>query len=223
MDALDLNTIVQYDFPDNQYAKDIFTKKQIFLHHTAGNPSAIGVFDYWKTNDERVATCVVIAGKSKNTTDGQIVQGFSSKYWAYHLGLQSELFKKYNIPYQSLDHISIAIEICNWGQLTKTDRGFETYVGTTVPESDVVYYDNKFRGFNYFHKYSNAQIDSVAKLLTLWGKTYGIPLAYKGDEIFDIDVRALKGTPGVFTHCSVRADKSDLHPQAEVITMLKSL
>jgi N-acetyl-anhydromuramyl-L-alanine amidase AmpD len=223
MKELDLKAIVQYAFPESQYFKEQHAKTQIFLHHTAGNPSASGVFDFWKTNGERIATCVVVAGKSSNTVDGQIVQGFSSKFWAYHLGLKQDTFTKNGMAYKPLDKTSIGVEICNWGHVTKTARGWETYVGTLVPESEVVEYAEPFRGHSHYQRYTDAQIESVRQLLAYWGKTYGIPVKYKGIEIFGVDKRALSGEAGVYTHCSVRYDKSDIHPQPEMLQMLQSL
>ena len=84
--------IIQVDFSFNQYFKEEHPKTQVYLHHTAGNPNGVGTFAWWSSNKERVATCVAISGKSSGTVDGQIVQGFSSKYWAYHLGLQKNTF-----------------------------------------------------------------------------------------------------------------------------------
>lgn len=223
MKELDTKSILQYDFPPEQYMMEETAKTQIFLHHTAGNPNAVQVFDWWVSNAEKVGTCVSISGNSPKTIDGQIVQGYSSKYWAYHLGLKSEVFKKFKLPFKWLDKNSIGIEICNWGQLTKTARGWETYVGTLVDESEVVEYSKKFRGYSHYHKYTDAQIESVRQLLVYWSKIYGIPISYKGDQIFDLDKRALSGESGVYTHCSVRSDKNDIHPQPEMLSMLKSL
>jgi hypothetical protein len=223
--SLDLTKIVQYPFPESQYIKEETKKKQIYLHHTAGNASGVGVYDYWKGTSERVATAVTIAGKSKNGSwvDGQIVQGFSSKFWAYHLGLKNSVFKNAGLPYISLDKISIGIEICNWGQLTKTARGFETYVKTIVPDDEVLELETPFKGYKYFHNYTDAQIESVKNLLIYWKGIWNIPIAYKGDEIFKIDRRALTGEPGVYTHNSVRTDKVDIYPHPKMIQMLKSL
>jgi hypothetical protein len=220
-----LPSITQVPFADEQYMHDVCPKKQIYLHHTAGNANPIGVFKYWGKTGERVATCVTVGGlpgTSKDWKDGDIAQGFSSKYWAYHLGLQTTTFAKFKIPYQSLDKISIGVEICNWGYLVKTDRGFTTYVNTTVPDDQVVEYKDKFKGQKYYHKYTDAQIESTRKLLLYWKDIYGIPLTYN-EDIWDICPRALKGEAGVYTHNSVRKDKSDIHPQPEMIAMLKSL
>jgi len=116
--------IKQVAFPANQYIQEEPPKKQIYLHHTAGNASGEQVFKAWESNAERIATCVAISGKGANCVDGQIIQGFSSKHWAYHLGLQESTFQKHGVPYKSLDKLSIGIEICNWGLDHICNRSF---------------------------------------------------------------------------------------------------
>ena len=212
--------IKQVSFPSSQYIQEEHSKLQIYLHHTAGNPSGEQVFTHWASNPERIATCVSISGKGP--TDGQIVQGFSSKYWAFHLGLKESTFQKHGVPYKSLDKISIGIEICNWGQLKKVGSKYFNYVNRTVPEDEVIQLDAPYKGFEYFHNYTDAQIESVKELLLLWKDKYGIPLTYH-EDIWDVTVRALKGESGVFTHNSVRTDKVDVYPHPKLIAMLKSL
>lgn len=217
--------IVQSSLPTSQYITDAAPKTQIYLHHTAGNADPFGVVKFWAANEERIATCVVIGGKPRanvNWTDGQIVQAFSSKYWAYHLGVKRAVFSKYGLPYINLDKSSIGIEICNWGQLTLRDGKFYTYVNTVVPETEVIEYERPHKGFKYYHQYTDAQIESVKDLLLLWKNKYNIPLTYNSD-IWDVTTRALKNEPGVYTHNSVRSDKVDIHPQPNLIEMLKSL
>jgi hypothetical protein len=41
--------------------------------------------------------------------------------------------------------------------------------------------------------------------------------------MWDLDNEALTGKNGVFTHVTYRADKSDMHPQPELIAMLTKL
>lgn len=212
----------QVAFPESQYIKEEHPKKQIYLHHTAGNPSGEGVFSGWAGNKERIATCVTISGKGKNCVDGQIIQGFSSKYWAFHLGLKESTFQSAGVSYQSLDKISIGIEICNWGQLTAKDGKFINYVGKSVPEDEICALSKPYKGYKYFHNYTDAQIASVKDLLLLWNDKYDIPLDYN-EDIWDITPRALRGEKGIFTHNSVRADKIDVFPAPKLIEMLKSL
>jgi len=220
-----MKPIKQVDFKESQYIKDEHPKKQIYLHHTAGSANPIATFKYWESTPDRVATCVTIGGypdKSNTWIDGEIVQGFSSKFWAYHLGLQTGTFKKLNVPYQSLDKISIGIEICNYGYVNYKDGKFLTYVNSEIKKENVIELDKPFRGHKFFHAYTDAQIDSVRELLILWNLKYGIPLTYN-EDIWDVCPRALKGEAGVYTHNSVRFDKADITPQPKMIEMLKSL
>lgn len=217
--------ITQYPIPQEQYIFEETSKKQIFLHHTAGNQDPYGVYKDWNNNPERIATCVVIGGKPKKTDihiDGQIIQGYSSKYWAYHLGLKESTFHNFNLPYKSLDKYAIGLEICSWGQLTYKNNKFYNFIGKAVANEEVIELDTPFRGYKYFHNYTDAQIQSVKELLLYWKNKYNIPLTYNKD-IFDVNARALKGESGVFTHCSVRYDKVDIYPHPKLIEMLKTL
>ena len=210
----------QIDFPITQYLKEEHPKKQIYLHHTAGRSNGENTFKWWASNPERVATCVCISGLG--AVDGQIVQGFSSKYWAYHLGIKRSVFDAYGVPYTNLDKYSIGIEICNWGQLSFTGGKFYNYVGGEVPEKEVIKLDVPYKRHIYFHNYTDAQIESVSQLLVLWNQRYNIPLKYN-EDIWTVTQRALRGEAGVFTHNSVRADKIDIYPHPKMIQMLKSL
>ena len=212
----------EVSFPATQYFQEEHPKKQIYIHHTAGNSNGEQVFVGWASNTERIATCVSISGKGKDSIDGQIIQGFSSKYWAYHLGLKQETFTAAGVKYQSIDKISIGIEICSWGQLTLKDGKYFNYVNREVPASEVCTLEKPYKGHKYYHNYTDAQIESVKELLILWGKKYNIPLTYN-EDIWDISPRALKGDAGVFTHNSVRKDKVDIYPHPKMIEMLKSL
>lgn len=216
---------IQYNFSKTQYIATETQKVQIYLHHTAGNSNPFDVFKDWENNKERIATCITVGGKPKKGdtfTDGQLVQGYSSKYWAYHLGLRESVFHNFDSPYKSLDKISIGIEICSWGNLTYKDGKFYNWVKKVVPSEEVIELDTPFRGFKYFHNYTDAQIESVKELLLYWKQRWNIPLVYN-EDIWDICPRALKGEPGVYTHCSVRYDKIDVYPHPKLIEMLKSL
>jgi N-acetyl-anhydromuramyl-L-alanine amidase AmpD len=218
-----LPKITQVNFPEKQYYKTQFKKNQIYLHHTAGNPDGKAVFKWWALDKQgRIATCISISGKGKNTIDGEIIQGYSSKYWAYHLGCKSKFFAAMDLPYKELDKFSIGIEICNWGQLTLKDGKFYNYVKREVPADEVCELETPFKGYKYYHNYTDAQIESTRQLLLYWGKVYNIPLDYN-EDIFNLTPRAFKGEAGIFTHNSVRPDKVDIYPHPKLIEMLKSL
>lgn len=214
----------QIEFPADQYLQEEHPKRQIYIHHTAGNADGEATFKGWAANKERIGTCVAISGKIKGKPelDGQIVQGFSSKHWAWHLGVKEDVFKAHKVPYKNLDRISIGIEICNWGQLTVKKGRFYNYVGKEVPADEVCELATPYKGHLFFHNYTDKQIESVKELLLLWKNKYGIPLTYD-EDIWDVTPRALKGEAGVFTHNSVRKDKVDIYPHPKMVEMLKSI
>ena len=51
-----------------------------------------------------------------------------------------------------------------------------TYVNTPVPEDQVVELEKPFRGYKFYHKYTDAQIASVRELLIFLGNKFGINL-----------------------------------------------
>jgi N-acetyl-anhydromuramyl-L-alanine amidase AmpD len=216
MDKLDVKKIVQERLNASQFFQEEFTKDQIYIHHTAGNGNAVAVAKSWNSNPERIATAFVIG------EDGTIVQCFSSKHWAYHLGLKNSHFSAHGVPFKQLDKISIGIEVCNWGPITEKDGKFYNYVGRPMKSEEIVKLDTKFRGHQYWHKYHPAQIESLRKLLVYLCETYNIPMDYN-EDMWDISKDALRGVRGVYTHVSVRPDKSDMYPCPNLIKMLKSL
>lgn len=213
---LDISKIVQKRLTADQYHQDKHPKRQIYLHHTAGGPSAISVANFFQSQKGTVATAFVISGS------GSIVQLFSSKNWAYHLGLQQNVFDAQKVPYKSLDKISIGIEICNYGMLTKRNGYFYNYVNGKVDYKEVETLKTKYKGYIYWQKYTDAQIESTRQLLVYLCETYDIPKTYF-ESIWNIDARALKGEKGIFTHNSVRTDKADIYPCPRMIEMLKNL
>ena len=213
---LDISKIKQVRLADNQYFKEEAPKTQIYLHHTAGNGNAEGVSHYWNGNETRIGTAFIIG------EDGTIVQCFSSKHWAWHLGIDNQDFAVQGAKYSNLNKSSVAIEVCNWGYLTKKGDKFYNYAGGLIKPENVTELDQPFKGFKYYYKYSDAQIESLRQLVEYLCDTYDIPKDYRS-EIWQLDKEAFKGTKGIFTHNSVRKDKSDMYPCPRVIKMLENL
>lgn len=223
--TLNTNKINKQNFANTQYYEVEVPKKQIYLHHTAGNASAINTASGWAKDAQHISTAFIVAGKLKSTKekDGDIIQCFGSKYWAYHLGLKTAHFKKMNLPYINLDKQSIAIEICNWGPLTKkADGTYLNYLKKPVPATEVCTLAAPYKGYIYFHKYTDAQIAAVKDLLVYLCDKYKISKTHHAD-IFDLTPRAFKAENGIFTHNSVRKDKWDIYPCSRMIAMLKTL
>jgi N-acetyl-anhydromuramyl-L-alanine amidase AmpD len=213
---LDISKIKQVRLADNQYFKEESPKTQIYLHHTAGNGNAEGVSRYWNGNETRIGTAFVIG------EDGTIVQCFSSKHWGWHLGIDNQDFARNGAKYVNLNKCSVGIEVCNWGYLTKKGDKFYNYAGGVIKPENVTELEKPFKGFKYWYKYSDAQIEALRQLVVYLCETYDIPTDYRS-EIWAIDKLAFQNTKGIFTHNSVRKDKSDMYPCPRVIKMLQSL
>ena len=219
IENLDLKKIIQVDFPDDQYYKTQTKKKQIVLHHTVSGQGVEGDISWWRSTAAHVATCMIVGW------DGQLYQCFSSKYWGHHLGVHANN----NL---ALNKAAIGIEIDSWGGLVrynrlwypaKWDKVLKKHVANTNirPVQNVQIYSEGYRGFYGFEKYTIEQLESVRQLLVFWHSKYGIPLIYD-PRMWEISEDALTGKSGIWSHTSFRKDKSDCHPQPELISMLKS-
>lgn len=204
-----IKNLCQFPLTKTQYYAEIFPKKQIVLHHTVSGPNAKNVITSWGLTPVRIATAFVIDG------EGIIYQCFSSAHWANHLGT-------HNSNNMQLNKQSIGIEICNWGALTEKNGRYFTIYDREVPKEEVIDYGMKWRGYRYFHKYKDEQLVSLNNLLQYLSEKYTIPTTYQ-TEMWDLSNKALKGTPGIWSHVSFRADKSDCHPQLSLINLLKNL
>ena len=228
--ALDIKQINQDELTADQYFKEDCSalKKIIVIHHTAGGPSSVNTIHGWQFNPERVGTAFVISGKAKTEKDGQIYQAFGSKYWAWHLAFSKSTNKvpaKYHssVLEQKMAKASIGIEICNWGGLLKDkDGNFRNYVNGIIPKEEVIELETPFKGFKYYHAYTDAQLLSIKELIIYLCDKYNIPKKFNVD-MFDINTKALDGQTGIWTHVSYRFDKSDCSPQPKLIQMLKDI
>lgn len=185
--------IKKIHLPTDEYYPTITDKKTIVLHHTAGGHRAdwtVATWDRDKTKGGkplRVATQFVIGGKSikdgNQDWDGVIVEALPVEMWAHHLGTK-------NSNNVQLNKQAIGIEICNYGPLTKSANGeYFTYVNSKVPESDVVDLGKNFRGYRYFHKYTEKQIESVKFLIEKYSKEFNIDIKKGIIELFEKKIK----------------------------------
>jgi hypothetical protein len=163
----------------DEYYQTDFKKSTIYLHHTCGSHRPDYVIQGWDTDKNengsirKIATSFVIGGKSTRdgdeTWNGIIMRCFPESQWSFHLGVKG--------TNGMFDKISIGIEICNYGHLVRSKTGqFMTYVNTPVPEDQVVELATPFKGFRYYHKYTDKQLDSLRDLLLYLGNKFKINL-----------------------------------------------
>lgn len=210
--------INKISFPENQYFKDEMPKKIIVLHHTVSGNGIDGDINWWRTTPERVGTPFII------DRNGDVTQLFDEKYWIHHLGIRSHHLRQFGstVTNERLNQLSIGIEIDSWGGLVKRNGKWFSYTGAEIKCEDVQEYPRGYRGYFAFEKYTKEQISSLRELLLMLTKKHGIK-THHFTEMFDFNERAIKGYHGIWSHTSYRPDKSDCHPQPELIEMLKSL
>jgi N-acetyl-anhydromuramyl-L-alanine amidase AmpD len=213
-----------------EYGK-IKTRKQIFLHHTSGWNDPYATIKSWERDDRgRIGTHFVIGGinlkNDDSKFDGITVKCIPDEYFGWHLGSTS----KDGINFE-MHKTSIGIEICNFGYLTEKNGKYFTYTGQQVPSKYVEDLGFKFRGYRFWHKYTDAQIDALEHVLKMLSKKYSIDLS-KGlanrlltmtaNDAFEYSKEAVSGKiSGVLSHTNVRKDKTDVSPQKNLVEMLK--
>ncbi len=234
------NGLIIYDclLTDDQFMKRQTKKNTIFLHHTFGGSRPDWSIGGWSSEFEKdsngniillpngkpklkkVGANYVIGRSSSSSSDtiwdGKILRAFDDRYWSYHLGDDPKN--------EELNSRSITIEICNYGPLTLSKDGlFLNSVNKPVSEKDVVELDKPFRGYKYWERYTEKQIDSLSKLISYIQSRWNIPIesSQYDESWFNYNNNLTSG--GLRTHSQIENDKLDLFPQKELIEMLNSL
>lgn len=231
-------SIVNYFLSEGEYFKGPTKKEWIFLHHTLGWHDPFAVIDSWdKDNRGRVGTEYIIGGQSiKGNTDfdGKLLKAIPDGGWAWHLG----------IGRNKLHSNSIGIELNCFGPLTKggykkdgewiqkNKESFYSYTGTEVISEQVCELRAEFRGYKYWHDYSDKQIIVLKNLLIKLQDKHGINLSKglrnliyeKGAmEAFDFfDKNYVTKHKGLWAHSNVKSYKSDAYPNPKLIDMILS-
>ena len=220
----------------DEYVKDYgkIQPENFFIHHTAGWNNPYNTINSWNKDDRgRVATQYCIGGTSvkvgsygDDKYNGQVVECFPDNYIGWHLGKVGNF---------NMSKYSSAVEINNFGYVTKKNGKYYTYVNSEVPESMVCDLGYEFRGHQYWHAYTKEQIESVGLLIKHVKNIYpdidmvsGLPQLLKDGvhpkEAFDFNDDAYNGRiKGLWTHTNVRKDKFDCFPQPELVDLLKTI
>lgn len=160
---------VSYPAYETGYYKQKQPKTKIVLHHTAGSHNPYYVIDGWRANKNKVGTAYVIGGMNgwKDDHNGKVLEYFNPDHWAHHLGINETNY--------AITKSSVGIELCNYGYLIKNESNqFITYNGVVIPYSEVA--ECKFRGFDFYERYTDAQIQSLKELLLELATRYAIDL-----------------------------------------------
>ena len=198
---------------NQQFYAEISQKKTIILHHTAGM-TADGAINWWNQTPEAVGTAYVI------DRDGTIYEVFNPDCWAWSLGIGN----------RTLEKQTVAIEIVSAGQLVQEGAQFKFYPlfpskigGQVVPNDEVITFDTPYKGCKYYHKYTDAQVQSTLDLVKSLVDKYQIQVQdLKDFWIYNPKVSA-ENRPGIYSHTTVLQEKSDIFPQPNLIEGLNKL
>lgn len=202
-----------------------------FIHHTAGWDNPYSTVKNWNNDTRgRVATQYVIGGSNVKGVeakyDGVVVECFPNNYLGWHLGKVGNF---------NISKYSGGVELNNFGYLTKKGDKYYTYVNTEVKPEFVCDLGYKFRGHQYWHAYTEKQIESLRLLILHLRDIYpkmdlvnGLPKLLKEGvdpaEAFEFNSDAYYAKQyGLWSHTNVRKDKFDCFPQPELVEMLKQL
>lgn len=232
--------IHQHYLPKGEYKEGPINSEYVFIHHTSGWQNPYKTIDSWGRDTRgAIATEFIIGGQSvkgdDDSYDGEIVQSFPEGNYGWHLGKNGS---------QHMHENSVGIEVNNFSYLTKggyekrgrwvvkEENSYYTYVGSLVDESQIVTLDKPFKGHSTWHRYSDAQIESLMELILYVGERdnidvrAGLPALIKkiGAEAFEFNADAYYGKiKGLWTHSNIRKDKFDMFPQQELLSMLTNL
>ncbi len=218
--------INKHYLPTGEYVDEggLLQNDYVFLHHTAGWNNPYAVVDAWASDKNgKVGAEFVIGGVNiKNGDakyDGEVVQAFPEGNRAAHLGNTGN-------PYMTKH--SVGIEMCNFGYIVNN----KTYTGQKCDDKYICTLNEKFRGYDKYQKYTDAQLWSLNKLLLYVAARDNINIREglvkwidkEGIKAFEYHEEAFYGkVKGLLTHANVRKDKFDVFPQPELIDMLKML
>ena len=186
---------------ESYFYKSKVDKDQIVLHYTLGYLK--GDIATLTQHDYHVSVPFIIG------RNGKIYNLFFSGYWAYHLGPGAVGGNK------TRSQKTIGIELSNIGGLKKTDKGMATYYTDIYCNNDQTDYfkDQKFRRFDYFATYTDAQYKSLIILLRYLTTRYNIERKFLPEEDRYKTDRSVIDFGGIVSHVNYRhSGKEDIGP-----------
>ena len=209
--------IVKKYLTNGQYLTQKFEKISQFLHHTIST-NAMSAWRWWNATPERVGTPYII------DRDGSIIECFDPRMWAYHLGIKGD--DNYHEKH------SINTELVSAGPLRFENHEFRFYPlwpnkirWTAIPEEEVHIFSKPWKGHLYWHLYTEDQLESLKWLIGRNALDFpNLGIENDIESIFEYNEDVVKKhLPGIWAHCTVRKDKSDVFPYPPLIKALKEV
>jgi N-acetylmuramoyl-L-alanine amidase len=205
--------------PESEYFAESTAKSGIALHHTVCD-SARTTLDIWSRDRDaagaprRVATAFVV------DPDGTIYEAFDPACWAWQFGLS---WRDRRVEFERR---FIGIEITSEGGLTEHDGRIYAYDRIAplfeVHKDDALELAAPYRGYRWFDRYVDDQLDAIARLVDDLCTRFAIPRVYP-EQPFLYYGDALASFEGVIGHAMVRSDKSDPAPDPRLWQTLRDV
>lgn len=201
---------------NDQYYPGVEGKEAIFLHHTSGL-TARGAFDWWNQTPEHVGVPYII------DRDGTIYEVFPPNRWSFHLGIKGDD--------DYMEKRSIGIEIVSAGGLQAVEKKniFYPHWPLTIQpkeisKDEVEILDKAWREFKIFQIYTEEQINSLSLLIPFLIEQFNMPIPKVNKDFYEYNDKIIRDhIPGIWSHSSVRKDKSDIFPYEPLLDMLMGL
>lgn len=198
----------------NNYVPVKHEKKGIFLHHTV-SLNARGSIEWWRKTPERVGTAFVI------DKDGTIFRAFPEECWANHLGIKGDKEKYWDIH-------GIGIELVSAGPIHPVMGEMRFYplwpnqsMYKVIDSEKVAKLPKPYRGYSHFEKYTLYQLAALQDLLAWLISEYNIKVQKSLNNFWEFNPEVqINRLPGIWSHSTVRQDKSDIWPDPNLLVLL---
>lgn len=181
--------------PDfKNYIKTKTNKRAIVLHGTySGN--AKGTINWLKTGSQKGVAVHYVIGEG-----GDIYKLFPESYFAYHCGAN----------FRTLSRQSFGIEITNWLSLQKRqNKKYYTWTNKII-SSDEVLQTPEWRGYRYWQKINEKQLQSIYLLVRYLCNQYNIQ---KKVAIYKQEMNNIDTFNGICFHSTFHPTRQDFVPQ----------
>jgi N-acetylmuramoyl-L-alanine amidase len=186
------------------YYQEQTEKRKIIVHYTMGYLKG----EVATLTTQHVSVPFLIA------RNGKIYNLFASKYWSYHLGRGTVGGNT------AMSKECIGIELSNIGPLRKIGNNLvtdysDTDVYCTLDETQhYTKLATKYRGFEYYAKFTENQYASLIQLLRFLCGKYDLPKTFLGvaDRYKLLSESSFVGFKGIASHVNCRLDKTDIGP-----------
>jgi len=211
-----------------EYVNEKTRKIGIVFHHTVSDGNPETVVRVWNEDTRGAVGTHFIIGRTMvngdTRHDGKVLQCIPLDGWAHHI-----LSTRMGFSSAHNSHINrsyIGIELCSWGALKKVGNKFYTLDSNIeIPENQVCTLQTAFRTYQYWHKFTNAQINALFKLTKALKQHFKFDFSKDGkiSNWFELSWEAMAARRVLTTHTNFEYGKFDTFPQPELENMINEL